>query len=61
MAVGEAVNAQNHPREVYMKSRLVAAQKSTPGLTYMCAKTIKGYSKFRNMEDVANKKTLTIE
>jgi hypothetical protein len=61
MAVGGSINAQNHPREVHMKSHLVAAKKSTPGLTYMCAKTVKGYPKSRNMEDVADKKTLTIE
>jgi hypothetical protein len=61
MAVGGGVNAQNHPREEHMKSRLVAAKKFTPGLTYMCAKTVKGYPKCRNVEDVADKKTLTVE
>ncbi len=61
MAVGRSGDPQNHPMEVHMKSCLVAAKKSTPGLMYMCTKTVKGYPKFRNMEDVADKKTLTIE
>jgi hypothetical protein len=34
--------------------------KSTPGLTYVCATTVEGYPKCWNVEDVANKKTLTV-
>jgi hypothetical protein len=61
MAAGGSVDGQNHPREVHMKSCLEVAKKSTPGLTYMCAKAVKGYPKCQNMEDIANKKMLTIE
>ncbi len=61
MAVGVSVHAQNHPREVHMESHLIASKKSTPGLTYMCEKTIKGSPKCWNMEDVVDKKMLTIE
>jgi hypothetical protein len=61
VAFGGSVDAQNHPREVHIKSHLVAAKESTPGLRYMCAKTVKGYPKCQNMEDIVDKKTLTVE
>jgi hypothetical protein len=61
MAVGGSVNAQHHPREVYINFHLVTAKKPTPGLTYMCAKTVKGYPKYRKVEDLVDKKTLTVK
>ncbi len=45
MAVGGIVDAQDNPREVHKKSRHIAAKKSTPGVTFMCTKTVKGYPK----------------
>ncbi len=61
MAVSRCVDTQNHPRVVYMKFLLIAAKKSTPGLRYMCTKTLKGYPKCQNIEDIADKNALTIE
>ncbi len=61
MAVGGSVDAQNHPREVHMEPCLVAANKSTPRLMYVCAKTVEGYPKCQNVEVITDKKTLTIK
>ena len=61
LTVGRSVNGEDEGRETNKQTSLLRAIESATTLVEMCAQTVEGHNKPRDVEGVPDENTLTIE